>query len=77
MTEQDAIKAIKDGKEKIMSEELKKCPFCDGEAVKKEFHKLMDPYNFWYIECQNCYAKTGGYRVPKKAIEAWNRRSSE
>ena len=58
-----------------MNEELKPCPFCGGKAERKEGRMLLDSYNYWYIECECCHTKSMGYRVPKEAIKAWNRRS--
>ena len=57
-----------------MSEELKPCPFCGGEAVICETNGLHGAYVF----CKTCYSSTDGYQGintrRKKAIEAWNRR---
>lgn len=52
--------------------ELKKCPFCGGEA------KIMgvgrdDICKFVY--CGECLAETGAYDTTEEAIEAWNRRA--
>ena len=58
-------------------EELRKCPFCGGEAHVHEhiFHKLPSTFG---IECDVCGAMTNGfysYRVD--AIAAWNRRTTQ
>ena len=55
-----------------MSEELKKCPFCGGEAftslvgnIKVEFH---------VVECKECRASACPFPKVKEATEAWNTR---
>lgn len=47
--------------------EIKKCPFCGGEA---KMHDYLVEYR---IECENCSA-TIEERTDVQAIEAWNRR---
>lgn len=67
-----------------MSEKLKPCPFCGGEASIYKFDKgyfvaeVADTarklnFNF-FVGCNNC--KTAGYpyKTKRQAIEAWNRR---
>lgn len=69
-------------------EELKKCPFCGGEASVKMEHKHSIGWTIW-CGCKNCYAESSGYcpdltnenialgnieKCKKLAIEAWNRR---
>ena len=56
-------------------EELKRCPFCGGEAHVQEyiFHKLPSTFG---IECDVCGAMTNGfYSYRAGAIAAWNRRT--
>ena len=57
-----------------MSELLKPCPFCGGEA---EVWEKRFPYGL-HVRCANqkCTMFTGGrlYEELKDAIEAWNRR---
>lgn len=73
-------------------QELKKCPFCGGEAVIK-----ADSKNYGFIiwcQCKNgnCNARTVGYcpdtnheddtlenieSCKNKAVEAWNRRADD
>lgn len=52
-----------------MSNELKPCPFCGGEAgiVHKSGSTL-------YVLCPVCYASQGYEETKAKAITAWNRR---
>lgn len=68
--------------------ELKKCPFCGGEATLKMECKCDIGWTIW-CECTKCCAKASGYcpnlskedkaldnidACKKSAIEAWNRR---
>lgn len=72
-------------------EELKRCPFCGGEAKLKMECKHDVGWTIW-CECTKCYAKSTGYcpELSKKdkalnnidtcknaAIKAWNRRVEE
>lgn len=74
-----------------MSEELKPCPFCGGEAklITTEFDRKTIAIK---VECQSCSARAGGFCATvfdnknalenidnsrEKAIEAWNRRVTE
>lgn len=71
--------------------ELKKCPFCGGEARLKMECKRDIGWTIW-CECNSCYAKIPGYcpkltkenmalenikDCEKSAIEQWNRRVEE
>jgi len=59
-----------------MSEELKPCPFCGGEAYT-EGHKLelQDGFGFWFVACKNqCGAMVGYFYTEDDARRAWNRR---
>ncbi len=53
---------------------MKKCPFCDGEAVAEEHGQG------WRITCENRHTtcpmnmRTHHQASEKKAIEAWNTR---
>ena len=67
-------------------EELKKCPFCGGEAsVEDEYCWSPSFYNpdgrdgvfMYYVKCKKCGATTKLYSSKVKAIEAWNRRLEE
>lgn len=59
-------------------EELKKCPFCGGEA-KVEYFKSINNVEIVAAEvmCTKCRASSGTYRTKEEAIEAWNRRVEE
>ena len=59
-------------------EELKKCPFCGGEAEIR-FSNIFKPY--CAIRCKKCGASTLEYstrgcyeNVILQAIQAWNKR---
>ena len=66
-----------------MSEQLKPCPFCGGEAIAYMFNKKSG-LTLW-CECKICHAKTVGYlpeddldsfeQCKESAINAWNRRA--
>ena len=53
-----------------MSERLKPCPFCGGEAE-------MMGITFVYVKCLNCGVETMGYREEDEAAGTWNRRAGE
>ena len=58
-----------------MSEELKLCPFCGGEA------EVEDCRYGYYVSCQSptCLVspETGDYESKAAAIVAWNRRAGD
>ena len=62
--------------------ELKKCPFCGGEAIINEiephthiFSTFMPDYEgATFIECSECTCGVSG-ETREGAIEAWNRRA--
>ena len=55
-----------------MSKELKKCPFCGGQA------KLIDDDGLPYdVNCIECGAGSPAFMTPELAIEAWNNRYKE
>lgn len=73
-----------------MSEELKPCPFCGGEAKVKAAKKDYIGFTIW-CACK-CGARTEGFcpdtnkeddtmenieECKKRAIEAWNRRVND
>lgn len=73
------------------TKELKKCPFCGGEAKIKMERKNNVGWTIW-CECEKCYAKAEGYCPSMQnadnalknintckinAIKAWNRRVEE
>ena len=54
-----------------MSETLKACPFCGGEA---RFNANMDDN---YIECRTCRAQSEWFDTIREAIAAWNTRPTD
>jgi Lar family restriction alleviation protein len=52
-----------------MTEKLKPCPFCGGEA---KIHNTYD--GMFQIECTNCFARVFYDRTKKSVINRWNRR---
>jgi len=51
-----------------MSEELKPCPFCGGDA---EVNEIDDEY---LSSCSECSANLGFFETEHDAITAWNTR---
>ena len=58
-----------------MSDELKPCPFCGGEATVESGYSRQNEYI--YIQCCTCLIETQPAGDPRTAIAAWNRRSAE
>ncbi len=56
-----------------MTEKLKPCPFCGGEAVLIS-NKEEQLYS---VECKNCDCGTCDHLGAEIAVEAWNRRAGE
>ena len=54
-----------------MTEELKRCPFCGGEA------KCIEFYGLYHVICCNCHI--AGKDCPRResAVSAWNTRPIE
>lgn len=54
--------------------DLKKCPFCGGEA---EYNNNFD--GFEWIQCQECGARSSIERISSDADpkDSWNRRAGE
>lgn len=54
--------------------ELKKCPFCGGEAVVSWNFR----YEVYEVQCTKCNGTyTHWYGCVDEEIEAWNRRAGE
>lgn len=53
-----------------MNTELKKCPFCGGEATLAKGLCELDNY----VMCLECISKTRPYNTKESAIKAWNTR---
>lgn len=59
-----------------MSEELKRCPFCGGEAFlwdEREFHD----HKGWFAMCGDCDASGDTKPTQAEAIAAWNTRTGQ
>ena len=56
----------------LVMEELKRCPFCGGEA-DSNFHERLGHL----IRCQECGNMTCWHNSELEAIAAWNRRVEE
>ena len=55
--------------------ELKKCPFCGGEAeIEQSLRIVYWDKDFYQVCCVVCLAETWKYHFAADAIEAWNRR---
>lgn len=55
-----------------MSENLKPCPFCGGEAA----FGTNSVTGFEYVRCSVCKARTwSGFKTREESIEAWNTRA--
>lgn len=50
--------------------ELKRCPFCGGEA--ELLQGVTEIHN--YVMCMHCFCKTQYYNTKKRAIQTWNTR---
>lgn len=51
-----------------MTENLKRCPFCDSEA------RIRSEFGDYCVKCDNCGAVTVYYTTENKAVTAWNNR---
>lgn len=52
-----------------MSDKLKPCPFCGGEA------EFISGVGFFCVSCSFCCGETNLYNTGQEAIEAWNKRN--
>lgn len=59
---------------KAMSDALKPCPVCGGEAVPDS--NLLGPDPCHWIDCDDCGASTDYSQFPENCAEDWNRRAS-
>ena len=70
--------------------ELKKCPFCGGEATIEKCHRAFIKgvsTRVAFVHCKKCNARTGRFKLEdynctshssvavQKAVESWNERS--
>lgn len=54
-----------------MTEELKRCPFCGGEA------KCIEFYGLYHVICCNCHIAGKDCSRRESAVSAWNNRQIE
>ncbi len=52
--------------------ELKKCPFCGGEAKMK-----YNVNKYYWAVCSECSVETDGSYSKIEAIKQWNRRAND
>ncbi len=57
-----------------MSEVLKSCPFCGGQAMER---KAIYEGEFSYVYCPTCGVRTNQELSIKDAIDIWNQRNGE
>lgn len=54
------------------------CPFCGGKAETFPLDKY-DSYGnherLWYVECGNCFSRSGYYNTEGEAAKTWNART--
>lgn len=58
-------------------EKLKPCPFCGGEATCIQESTLGGQIILYFVECDDCCARSDRFMKNSVAIEAWNRRASD
>ena len=57
-------------------EELKKCPFCGGDAVMETFTTAMEKKPRFRVRCTNCSCDLGwDHWSLEEAQDAWNKRT--
>lgn len=57
-------------------EELKRCPFCGGEA-EFEYTESYSSHRYYFVQCTECGCKSDDFEDDpgmKKAVAAWNNR---
>lgn len=63
-----------------MNKELRRCPFCGGEAqINERYRSGIPNRKMYWISCKACgisqqNTNVSGYRYQSKAIDRWNRR---
>lgn len=56
----------------MMSEELKNCPFCGGQAFIGE--NEFEGSKVFSVYCDDCEASTGASEDKQQVINEWNKR---
>jgi len=58
-----------------MTDELKPCPFCGGEATLQRWWVGFNTRRYINrVQCKKCRCNSGDWFQKPKAIQAWNRR---
>ena len=52
-----------------MTEYLKPCPFCNGNA-----HIVVDEHSKYLVRCSHCFIQTPAYFNHFNAVDLWNNR---
>ena len=65
-----------------MSDKLKPCPFCGGDAMligrPLHFnHMFDDGERAYHIECSLCWVRTPEVTDEESAVNSWNRRDEK
>ena len=58
-------------------EELKKCPFCGGDAILKVHYGFDEKVISAFVYCEECGVATRRCALETTAIGKWNRRVEE
>ena len=58
-------------------EELKKCPFCGGEAILKINYGFDEKVISVFVYCEECGVATRSFALESTARGTWNRRVEE
>lgn len=53
--------------------DLKKCPFCGGEAMIDNYEKMLTG-RYYMIVCRKCKCNSEKFKIKENAVRAWNTR---
>lgn len=59
-----------------MSEKLKHCPFCGGEASIYEVSNDEENFVGYMVSCDDCDCGTTVFNVRDTAVQSWNKRTA-
>lgn len=60
-----------------MTEPLKPCPFCDGDATLGAWSAVGSDESTYEVTCVGCGASSYACSTPQEAAERWNLRVDE
>ena len=60
---------------KIVENNLKPCPFCEGKAIVIHRESTWTDRILYWIQCYRCNTRSQGYDTPEDAGNMWNCRS--